>query len=41
MGIAEVIEKAQSIDGPIIKQFRDWAAEYKIWMSLGGFQERI
>ena len=33
----ETLEKAQSIEGPIVKQFKNWAAEYKVWLSLGGF----
>ena len=29
----------QPLDGPLIKQYRDLAQKYSVWLSLGGFKE--
>lgn len=36
----DTYKKSEPLDGPIVTQFKEWAKEFKFWMSLGGFQER-
>ncbi|KAK1422504.1 hypothetical protein QVD17_25672 [Tagetes erecta] len=36
----ESLQIAQSLDGPIIKGYCDLARDAKMWLSLGGFQEK-
>lgn len=31
----------ESLDGPIIKRYTTIAVTNKVWLSLGGFQEKI
>jgi len=33
-------EIAEPLDGPLMSAYRDLAREHKVWLSLGGFQER-
>ncbi|EAR98049.1 carbon-nitrogen family hydrolase (macronuclear) [Tetrahymena thermophila SB210] len=38
---AETFENAEYIDGEMINCLRDHAKKYNLWLSLGGFQERL
>ena len=35
------IEQAEGLDGPIITGYRKLAKDNSIWISLGGFHQRV
>lgn len=35
------LEAAETIDGPLIKSFKSLAKSLDIWLSLGGFHEKV
>lgn len=37
---AESLAIAEPLDGPLMKRYQDLAKQHKIWLSLGGFQEK-
>ncbi|CAK9294753.1 unnamed protein product [Gordionus sp. m RMFG-2023] len=37
----ELIELAETLDGPLIAQYKNLAKENTIWLSLGGFHQKI
>ena len=39
--IKSTLDQSEAIEGPLISKLRDLAAEKKIWLSLGGFHEKI
>eukprot|EP00438_Fugacium_kawagutii_P027506 Skav202180 [mRNA] locus=scaffold1204:34878:41002:+ [translate_table: standard] len=32
---------AETLDGPTMQRYRDLARDQKLWLSLGGFQEKV
>lgn len=40
-GDGDNLKMAQSLDGPLIERFRSLALKNKLWLSLGGFQEKL
>lgn len=37
----EIMELAETLDGPLMKQYSDLASTNKIWLSVGGFHEIV
>jgi predicted amidohydrolase len=35
------IENAESLDGPTISYYRSLAKQQSVWLSLGGFHEKV
>jgi len=37
----ETDQMKETLDGPLIKRYAQMAIDNKVWLSLGGFQEKI
>jgi hypothetical protein len=37
----QAVEQSETIDGAIITQYRDLAQRLGVWLSLGGFHQRV
>jgi predicted amidohydrolase len=35
------LAQAEPIDGPIINRYRKLAKEHQLWLSLGGFHQKV
>ena len=38
---SESMGMAEDLDGPLFQQYRELAKEFNIWMSIGGFHNKV